>query len=811
MRNYWALALISLLIIKIVLVNANSKYCVNQDTCDKCLNQHPTCAWCSDRLYEMRRARCMTEKDLLEANCRKEFIQINHYEPMSNVRDDDLRDFNKDFDSVQIRPQSVRMKLQKNRQQTVKLKYKPAKNYPLDLYLLMDLTWSMRDDKETLVKMGGSLSTSLKNLTENFRLGFGSFADKPIAPYINPGTEDNPCKLVQETCLPTYGFKHKLAMTDNIQEFITKVNGSEITGNLDNLEGGLDALMQVLVCREEIGWNDKTRKIVVFATDGPMHFAGDGLLAGLVKKNDKSCHLSDKGEYMASLEYDYPSLEEIYRELLRTKVSVIFAVTSDVIYHYDQMHEIMEEITSVGQLAADSSNILQLVEQGFKQAVKRAQFQDDAPDYLRVEYKTNCGGKYETLQDTNKCDNIEIGKEYEFDVGITLLKYPDDGAKSVKIKIEEANIDAEATEIDIEIDYPCTNCLAHPGEIASALCSRNGEYKCGACICDSGYVGKQCECNLQEYSSSKELDNQCREPKITNNNETKLMPPCSDRGECLCGECFCNANYEGKYCECETCPVSDDNGEECNGHALFCDCGVCQCQPEFTGPTCECSTLQTNCISPDSKMSNDGGKICSGHGTCKCNQCECEDSRTGKFCESTPGNETFNSLCIFYETCVQCVINRKLQHECSDYEQKCSSQNGLLYKSEFYDKISDADILCIARVRYDDDTVCEYKFTYELDEKSETNLRIENTDCPPVNVAAYSIIGIIVATFLIGFLILMVIKCNMYIAEKREFAAFEKERDQQTEYKYESPLYKSPVTTFRNPQSTSQSNAFEMK
>lgn len=187
--------------------------------------------------YDMRRSRCMNFRDLKEANCREEFIQINKFTPLSITKDDELRDFNMDSDSVQIKPQSARMKLRKNRPQTVKLKYKPAKNYPLDLYVLMDLTWSMRDDKETLVKMGGSLSKSLSNLTANFRLGFGSFADKPIMPFINPGTEENPCALVHDTCLPTYGFKHKLALTENIQQFIEKVNGSEITGNLDNLEG----------------------------------------------------------------------------------------------------------------------------------------------------------------------------------------------------------------------------------------------------------------------------------------------------------------------------------------------------------------------------------------------------------------------------------------------------------------------------------------------------------------------------------------------------------------------------------------------
>ena len=126
---------------------------------------------------------------------------------------------------------------------------------------------------------------------------------------------------------------------------------------------------------------------------------------------------------------------------------------------------------------------------------------------------------------------------------------------------------------------------------------------------------------------------------------------------------------------------------ECNGHALNCDCGICQCEPEYSGDTCECSTLQTNCISPDAKMSDETNKICSGHGSCKCNHCDCNDGYFGTFCESTAGNKSFSSLCVYYESCVQCNINRKLGHECLDYDEKCS-RSGKLYKSEFYDDIS---------------------------------------------------------------------------------------------------------------------------
>lgn len=52
----------------------------------------------------------------------------------------------------------------------VKFQYRPAKNYPLDLYYLMDLTWSMKDDKKTLVSLRDDLPEMLKNLTDNFRL-----------------------------------------------------------------------------------------------------------------------------------------------------------------------------------------------------------------------------------------------------------------------------------------------------------------------------------------------------------------------------------------------------------------------------------------------------------------------------------------------------------------------------------------------------------------------------------------------------------------------------------------------------------------
>lgn len=65
------------------------------------------------------------------------------------------------------------------------IRYSQAQDYPVDLYYLMDLSKSMEDDKEKLSKLGDLLSDTMRNITSNFRLGFGSFVDKVLMPYVS--------------------------------------------------------------------------------------------------------------------------------------------------------------------------------------------------------------------------------------------------------------------------------------------------------------------------------------------------------------------------------------------------------------------------------------------------------------------------------------------------------------------------------------------------------------------------------------------------------------------------------------------------
>lgn len=55
--------------------------------------------------------------------------------------------------------------------QTFSLKFKRAEDYPIDLYYLMDLSFSMRDDLENVKKLGTDLMREMKKITSDFKIG----------------------------------------------------------------------------------------------------------------------------------------------------------------------------------------------------------------------------------------------------------------------------------------------------------------------------------------------------------------------------------------------------------------------------------------------------------------------------------------------------------------------------------------------------------------------------------------------------------------------------------------------------------------
>ncbi|XP_047042198.1 integrin beta-6-like [Helicoverpa zea] len=171
-----------------------------------------------------------------------------------------------------------------------------------------------------------------------------------------------------------------------------------------------------------------------------------------------------------------------------------------------------------------------------------------------MEYATECSGDTctSTIQAkaaTNFCNvtgGISEYIEVTFDVGLS----------------EKARI---------KYNVPCACPCSGEVETASVYCSKNGDFSCGACTCNSGWTGEFCEINI----CSKRGD------VVQCSLNPRKPDECSGNGYCSeCETCICYTDREGSQyfdqennCEdlcmsitngdCEDCLVTDTLGE-CN-------------------------------------------------------------------------------------------------------------------------------------------------------------------------------------------------------------------------------------------------------
>lgn len=226
--------------------------CRSRTTCRECIGV-AKCAWCSQENFG--KSRCDLEDELVNSGC-----------PVSNISNP-RSNFNPDEDSdvgpkVQVQPQRIKLNLRSGVASTVRLTVRPAENYPVDLYYLMDMSNSMKDDLGKLTALATKIADSMNNITENSYLGFGSFVDKTVSPFIRVETK-LPCSTSdKETCVPTYGYRHVLSLVADAPQFAKKIKEQVISGNLDAPEGGFDALMQVAACEKVSGMNIGHKNVI---------------------------------------------------------------------------------------------------------------------------------------------------------------------------------------------------------------------------------------------------------------------------------------------------------------------------------------------------------------------------------------------------------------------------------------------------------------------------------------------------------------------------------------------------------------------
>ncbi|CAG9788780.1 unnamed protein product [Diatraea saccharalis] len=776
----------------------NKLACIDHEECGACLSAAPHCRWCADPYYKSAVPRCNDDVSLVQSGCSQGLIQRPLpalWEIVSNNTLQDVQPGNILGHVVQIQPQNIRLSLKPRETRKVKFSYRPAKNYPLDLYYLMDLTWSMKDDKETLVSLGDALTVTLKNLTDNFRIGFGSFADKPLMPFISVDEKRlaNPCAMEEHACEPTYNYRHHLSLTDQVKDFIDNVNTSAVTANLDNAEGQLDALVQVISCGRRIGWSAHSRKIVIMLTDGSIHTAGDGKLAGAAKRNDGECHLDDNGYYADSVIYDYPSLEQVYRLLDKYKVNVVFAVTDSVKSYYDNVHQLLDDFTYVAKLESDSSNILKLVKKSYEDIVSVVDFEDDSSSGpVKVQYFTNCGVKGGSMMETTRCTGVEYGMTLDYEAHLTLDSCPEYKKITQKVRISESQLGQDSLDLEVELHCGC-DCEADQIKDMSLTCPSNSHLVCGVCQCNKGWSGPLCDCSIEDEAASAALEAQCRDPNVNRS------IACSGTGDCLCGKCDCDRGYSGRYCQCKNCERSVENGMECGGIGRgTCVCGQCSCVAGWGGAACDCPAASDSCIAPGAT------DVCSGHGDCVCGRCECmaseEDGKySGMFCETCATCE--NPLCANAEPCVSCHLN----NTCTDL---CTIGNLNYTVSERLrdtETLKNGEISCILRMENEEGQECQYKYTYSAASSSMISMEIviRSIDCYQATKAKIMNSALIIMACVIagGLIAILVFKSAQIVSDRRAYAKFVKEAEESRLHMQElNPLYISPISEFRMPE-----------
>lgn len=135
-----------------------------------------------------------------------------------------------------------------------------------------------------------------------------------------------------------------------------------MSGNLDASLGGLDAIMQAVVCRQEIGWRDSAMRFIIFATSSGFHVAGDDQL-GVKTPNDGLCHMR-QGMYTRSTTQDHPSADKINERVMEYAINIIFDVTASQKDAYKKLSDLIMG-SSIAVLSEDSANVAYLIEDDY--------------------------------------------------------------------------------------------------------------------------------------------------------------------------------------------------------------------------------------------------------------------------------------------------------------------------------------------------------------------------------------------------------------------------------------------------------------
>ncbi|CAI5690448.1 integrin beta-8 isoform X1 [Oreochromis niloticus] len=613
-------------------------------SCKDCLSRGPQCAWCFKEDFldgAGLSQRCDLPVNLLKRDCALEFMEQSEVKVEVNAT----------ISSTQVSPRDISITLRPGSAASFIVSVKQLERYPVDLYYLVDVSASMQENLDQLKTVGVALSLRMTEHSSDLWLGFGSFVDKPVSPYINvhPSKINNPCSDFEIRCRPAHGFHHVLSMTSNMSEFTRVIKRQRISGNMDTPEGGLDAMLQAAVCQRAVGWRPEAKRLLLLMTDQPSHLALDSRLAGIVVPHDGLCHLEDN-VYKGSTRMDHPSLGQLSDKLLENHIYSIFAVEKQQYQWYEELMRLLPG-SYLGKLGLfQAPNLIDLVVDAYKrllsEVVVSVSVEDKAVSRYWVSVTPLCPDGSTAAE--NSCTGVQPDQTVYFNITIGQHSCPDDGKdEDVTVMVRPVGYN-ESTVVRVRSKCQCT-------------CGPAGQCRdANASPCKQTQNGNNQE-ERPNYGMIKDSDSN----KNCKADGSDVV--CSGRGVCECGRCVCEQSrlgaVYGKYCELDDFSCPYEGGLLCGSRGV-CVLGQCVCEDGWTGDSCGCPVSTATCQSSN-------GLLCSGRGKCVCGKCVCDDPQhSGDFCERCPACQ---STCQSYWTCVGCHLSHGLtQKEAGQCNHTCA-------------------------------------------------------------------------------------------------------------------------------------------
>ncbi len=208
----------------------------------------------------------------------------------------------------------------------------------VEVVLMQDLSGSFSDDLSTVSALAPDLATTILDAHPDNLLGVASFIDKPFSPF--GGSSD-------------FVYRLDSALTDSASDFVDTISSLSVGYGNDGPEAQYEALFQLAMNANEVGFSPEAQHVVMLMTDADPHVAGDCSVPGY-------CTAANNGDGVVDATEDYPTLTQLTDALDSAHITPIFAVSGDSFVRgpYESLVASLGR-GSVVELTSDSSNLIE--------------------------------------------------------------------------------------------------------------------------------------------------------------------------------------------------------------------------------------------------------------------------------------------------------------------------------------------------------------------------------------------------------------------------------------------------------------------